>query len=235
MYLCTSISDNFKEWTYRHPKWIQLPIMICWHIWKTRNFIIFEQQRYTIDQVVKQILTACCCPSIRQKKEGRPPRRTHPPEHSYTTYGTFDGAQQGGRCGGGGTISLIDGRIYLLKVGLGTGSNTRAELLSLWSLLWFARRLDCEDIHILGDSKTIIDWINGENHIRNSALFHWLQRISNFRDTFHSITFQHQFREYNAMADSLSKEGLNMEEGLLMVKEASDNTGNWESHNIYIT
>jgi len=39
----------------------------------------------------------------------------------------------------------------------------------------------------------------------------------------------------NCMADSLSKEGLNIEEGLLMVKEASDNSGHWDSHNIYIT
>jgi len=64
----------------------------------------------------------------------------------YQNIGTFDGAGQGGLCGGGGALSLADGSFFHFKVGLGTGTNTRAELLSLWSLLWAAKKYHCDEI-----------------------------------------------------------------------------------------
>jgi len=155
--------------------------------------------------------------------------------NNLSNSGTFDGAQQGGRCGGGDTITLFDGRIYHFKVGLGAGTNTRAELLSMWSLLWLVRRFECEEIQILGDSLAIIDWINDISLIRNFVLSHWHQRIIQLRDSFNKITIQHQYREHNFIADILSKEGLILEEGTLLVKEVNNDTGNWVIHNIYYT
>jgi len=148
--------------------------------------------------------------------------------------GTFDGAEQRGICGGGGTITLLDGRVFHYKVGLGAGTNNRAKLLSLWSLLWLARRLKCEDIQVFGDSLAIIDWINEKSNIRNTMLSHWDQRIIKIRDTFTRITIQHLFREYNDTTDSLSKEGLILEEGTLLYKEVSiPDTHMWETLIIY--
>ena len=42
--------------------------------------------------------------------------------------------------------------------GVGKGTNTRAELVSLRGLLWFVRRMGLASIMIVGDSKAITDW-----------------------------------------------------------------------------
>ena len=139
-----------------------------------------------------------------------------------------------GRCGGGGTITLMDGRIYQFKVGLGEGTNFRAELLSLWALLWLAKRLKCEIFQAFGDSLGIIDWVNEKSTIRNLALTHWYQRIIKIKGTFTSISIQHIYRELNDAADNLSKAGLQLEEGQLMYKEVCiPDTNYWETVHIY--
>ena len=80
-----------------------------------------------------------------------------------------------------------------------------------------------------------INWINDVTHIRISTLCHWHQRIIHLKDSFNKITIQHHYREHNYIIDILSKEGLLLEEGNLLVKEISNDTGNWVLHNIYYT
>ena len=153
---------------------------------------------------------------------------------STQNQGTFDGAAQTGICGGGGTIILLDGRIYHFMAGLGRGTNNRAELLSLWTLLWTAKRLNCNEIRILGDSQAIIDWVNKKARLRNNTLAHWYFRTLELMDTFSRITILHHHREYNQMADSLSKSGLQVEEGFIKLKEVSlTDSGEWELLKIY--
>ena len=52
----------------------------------------------------------------------------------------FDGACKGeeGRCGGGMVLYLNENNYFLLKLGIGIGTNTRLELLSLCGILFFA-------------------------------------------------------------------------------------------------
>jgi len=139
-----------------------------------------------------------------------------------------------GRCGGGGTITLLDGRIYHFKVGLGDGTNFREELLSFWTLLWLAKRLNCEVFQAFGDSLGIIDWVNEKSTIRNIVLTHWYQRVLEIKSTFTSITIQHIYRDLNDAANNLSKAGLLLEEGILMYKEVClPDTNNWETVHIY--
>jgi len=65
-------------------------------------------------------------------------------------------------------------------------------------------------------------------------LTHWYQRIIQIRDTFTNISVHHLYREHNVTADSLSKDGLNLEEGSLMYREVSvPDTLLWEIHSIY--
>jgi len=119
-------------------------------------------------------------------------------------------------------------------VGLGNGTNNRAELLSLWTLLWIAKRLECTELQVLGDSLTIIDWVNQKATIQNTALTHWYLRTVELKETFTCITIQHHHREHNQMVDSLSKQGLLLGEGIIMVKEISDaDSGYWETLQIY--
>jgi len=119
-------------------------------------------------------------------------------------------------------------------VGLGRGTNNKAELLSLWTLLWIAKRLACTELQVLGDSQAIIDWVNKKANIRNTALSHWYLRTMDLMDSFTNITIQHHHREYNQMADTLSKSGLNVEEGTIKFKEVSEaDSGDWETLKIY--
>jgi ribonuclease HI len=74
----------------------------------------------------------------------------------------FDGAaqQNGNISGAGGIIKLDALREYRWTMNCGKGSNTRAELLGAWSTLVLAARLSVYDLHIMGDSKIVIDWLN---------------------------------------------------------------------------
>ena len=63
--------------------------------------------------------------------------------------GFFDGTQINGIGGVGFFLKLKKDPVFRLKWGFGEGSNTRAELLMLWHIL----------LHIVGDSKVVIDWI----------------------------------------------------------------------------
>jgi len=54
------------------------------------------------------------------------------------------------------------------------------------------------------------------------------------KETFTRFSLQHHHREYNMMADTLSKQGLQMDEGTIMYKEIHEtDTGTWETHQIY--
>jgi len=56
----------------------------------------------------------------------------------------------------------------------------------------------------------------------------------NIKDTFAHISIKHHYREHNQIADSLSKEGLSLDEGTLWLKDVSTtDTNEWEILNIY--
>lgn len=50
----------------------------------------------------------------------------------------FDGAEKNDQCGAGMILQIKSDHIIYLKMGVGIGTNTKAKLLSLWGLLWFA-------------------------------------------------------------------------------------------------
>jgi len=79
-----------------------------------------------------------------------------------------------------------------------------------------------------------VDWANGKNVIKNATLFQWYQRLIRLRDTFDKITFEHIYRDNNLAADSLSKAGITMAEGILWYKDASNmEPDGWITLNIY--
>ena len=45
--------------------------------------------------------------------------------------------------------------------GVGNGTNIIVELVSLWGLPWFVRRMGLASILMVGDSKVIKDWSRG--------------------------------------------------------------------------
>jgi len=230
------VRENFANWHRLQHQRLHFPILVCWIMWNNRNRIIFDHHKLSASTIIYQISQLYGLYPDKKHLKKRQSKILPQPDTWAQNIATFDGASQGGICGGGGTITLLDHRTIHYKVGLGAGTNTRAELLSLWALLTLARRLDCNELQVFGDSQVIVDWMNGKNVIKNAALNHWYQRTVCLRDTFAHITLEHFYREYNMATDSLSKDGINMEEGIMWYKDASNvDTGGWDILNNYTT
>jgi len=106
---------------------------------------------------------------IRNRKENHKP----PDPHLEYPSNFFNGAAQRNTWGCGIWIALSKELEYKVHWNEGSGTNTRAEAMSLWGLIWFTHFLNIPDIHIFGDSKIIIDHVNGCEKI-NQRLLLWM-------------------------------------------------------------
>ena len=124
--------------------------------------------------------------------------------------GFFDGASQGGgtRCGVGAILIAPRLGRYNIKWNCGSGTNTRAELLALWSILHLARTLGIDTIQLAGDSRIIVEWFQNIIHLEVIHLSNWMDRILQLRRLFQEIHIQHIYREVNSDADRLSKQAI---------------------------
>ena len=75
--------------------------------------------------------------------------------------------------------------------------------------LILASRLSVSDIHVLGDSKIVIDWLKGKGTLQVVTLYGWKDRISKLLTLFRYISCAHIYKEENQEADRLSKRALN--------------------------
>jgi ribonuclease HI len=124
--------------------------------------------------------------------------------------GCFDGADIAG-----GSLKCLDALDYRWYFNYGEGSNTKAELLGAWATLTIAKCLEIQHIHVLGDSKVIVDWLNQIRNLQAINIEGWKIKIRDLATTFQGINFQHIFREYNEEADKLSKQALSSPKGRL--------------------
>ena len=104
-------------------------------------------------------------------------------------------------------------------LGCGKSTNTRAELLSLWALLYFTKEIELPMLHIYGDSSVIINWEKGISTLTTLDIEAWCENIKKLSTLFSSIDYQHVYREYNVRAYILSKEALQLATGLLSFTE----------------
>ena len=117
----------------------------------------------------------------------------------------FNGAQQEGKCGAGMVIRLNDSHVINLNMGVGDGTNTFVDLISLWGLLWFTKKRGLLQLQIFGDSKIVIDWVNGLNSLQSLSFYCWLRRTDILKSCFHILSFKHIYRVFNSDVDFLSK------------------------------
>ena len=99
-------------------------------------------------------------------------------------------------------------------MGCGHSSNTRAKLLALWALLFFAKEIGILSLHVYGDSSVIINWANDKATLSALDLDGWCDNIVEPKAYFHTLDF-HVFREHNQRAHSVSRKALAMVAGLL--------------------
>ena len=72
----------------------------------------------------------------------------------------FDGASQNLTCGGGAILFLNPNHHFQISMGLGSGTNNYAELMTLKLLLCFAIERNFKKLQVFGDSMVVINWIN---------------------------------------------------------------------------
>ena len=86
----------------------------------------------------------------------------------------------------------------------------------------FALEKECTELNFLGDSMNVINWINQIQECRHLRLAHIIYSIRQLLLRYNSFSCRHVYRENNKEADKASKEGLQLEEGILLVKEFSN-------------
>ena len=125
----------------------------------------------------------------------------------------FYGASQNQVCGGGSILHLSQNHSFQFQMGLGYGSKKFAELMALKLLLYFSLEKGCKNIHIFGDSLIIINWVNKVQHFQILDLLTLYEEVLRLWTSFDHITCHHVYKEWNAIADRLSKDGIGMDFG----------------------
>jgi len=123
----------------------------------------------------------------------------------------FDGAAQQYSCGCGFHIIMDENLQYLISWNGGRGTNSMAKARALAGLLAFCIFLDIQSISVFGDSKVMIDHVNGKCLIRSSHLTGWMDMIMFFWGLVKECSIQHIYRDQNQQADNLSKKGILLE------------------------
>ena len=127
--------------------------------------------------------------------------------------GFFDGACNNRIAGAGLCIYLNDSHYLELSLGVGHGTNTKAELLSLWALLHLSHMMGIPLAQVFGDSLVIINWAKGSAALSPPELVHWCRETKKLVSSFPELSFSHIYREHNMMADRLSKKALSLPQG----------------------
>jgi len=107
-------------------------------------------------------------------------------------------------------------------INCGGGTNTKVELLGAWIALTLAKYLNITNLHLMGDSKVVIEWLKQEGRLNLVMIEGWKNRILELAASFQTINYSHIFREFNTVVDILSKESLQEPPGRLIYYRWSD-------------
>ena len=129
----------------------------------------------------------------------------------------FDGAIDpiNKRCGARGLININENLIIKWTFNCGCGTNIEEELLGAWETLSLAVRLNLDVLHVIRDSKIIIDWLMEKGRLQVASLFDYTDRINRLKLSFRKIHFTHVFKELNMEAHYLLKLALSKPEILV--------------------
>ena len=127
--------------------------------------------------------------------------------------GFIDGASNNRIVGAGICIFLNDSHFLEFSLGVGYGTNTKAELLSLWALLHISHMMGIPLAQLYGDSLVIINWAKGSTALSPPELVHWCRETKKLATSFPDLSFSHIYREHNKTADRLSKKALSFPQG----------------------
>lgn len=196
--------DYIKWWFGRGKYFKNILLLFHWYLWCGRNKKILEERPVTSKFLCHKIISNQEILKITQKPQRDISKRQRLFEFHYPA-GFFDGAFQNLSCGCGAWLMLSPTCHYKIHWNRGRGTNTRAETIALWGLLWFSNQLYLEKLWVYGDSKILIDHLNNKSSLNPSHLTHWLERIYCLKINFEVITLCHVYREKNRSGSSLKK------------------------------
>ena len=132
----------------------------------------------------------------------------------------FDGASKGnpGKAGSGGVITCLEGNIeveYYWNIGF--DSNNMAEVYGLWQGIKQLKDKGVEEDIVFGDSRLIIQALNGASQSRNMRLDRMIRRAKSLTKSFRKVEFFHILRELNDLVDKAANKAMGLSKNELSV------------------
>lgn len=207
-------------WWLQHPRGNlpNLPPIICWGIWITRNRCIFFDKETPVESIGIQCTSTFT--NIPESEEERRPRQIREEQiKEGIPSAFFDGASQNNKAGAVLIIHLNKNQTLNSSVGLGNGTNNFAKMSALKLLLCWLIHRNIFTVQIFQDSLNVINWVNGQSRCQNYILRPLLEEILNLKLSFIVFSLCHIYRERNNSGDKLSKEGLQQDLGSWSIVE----------------
>lgn len=173
--MAPTLVDNLDSWFKQDQDCIHLPLFFIEAIRLSRNNCIFEDRPLDIvplcNKIQDQVLSfPVAHPKRKPRDFGKAPDINYPSSF-------FDGAAASKIGGAGITLSINQSHFFLIKMGCGTSTNTRTELLAFWALMFFAATIGLPVLHVCGDSSVIINRANSEAALAALDLDYWYDGI----------------------------------------------------------
>ena len=171
-----------------------LPFFLIWHIQLAGNHCIFEDKKPDVTTTALSIKNHLLLfhvstqHNLSRRNIGPAPTMTFPA-------GFFDGASTKNKGGVGVQLMLSNDHHFCFKLGVGLSTNTRSELLALWTLLHYAKIMGLPHLHIHGDSAVIINWFNHRSTLSLLTLDGWCHFIRELEPHFIQLSSIHIERE----------------------------------------
>lgn len=203
------IHEAWNNWWQQAPndKVRTFPLLVVWGILLARNHRIFKDTFCPIARLAVEGVSLYESIPLSSNSQSISPVQVQEIKGSIP-WAYFDGASDINKnCGVGLVIHFPSGNVLKASIGLGTRTNSFAELKDLHLILcWLSLRNEWE-AQIFWDSLNSIKWANGMHLCRNFLLTPLLAEIIRLKICFSELKICHIYRERNIEADNLSKKG----------------------------
>lgn len=182
-----SSQDAFIWWSQQKESWRPIILIVLWCAWRWRNNKLFNDAKELLKDICQSIILIYhSIPKILPNPSAVN-RNVQVPPSFRSPRAFFDGASQQNSCGAGVFIQIDENLQYHLSWNAGVGTNNLAEAKALAALLAFCCFLDIKPIYVYGDSKTMVDHVNGNGFVGCPHLSMWMDRIMFFLEKFAGI------------------------------------------------
>jgi len=79
-----------------------------------------------------------------------------------------------------------------------------------------------QNLQVFEDSRVIIDWATNKQCLQNIALEPWKKNVKDLLTGFLRVNIKHTWLKFNQVADSLSKQALQLEDGNICLSFLKD-------------